>query len=294
MKLKMCTVTTLSVFLVAVSLCQAQTPSAAAAGNADDHYIVGAHDVLQITSYDQATLSGTFAIETDGTFTYPLLGRVHVDGMTLRGVETLLKTEFVDRGFFGNPQIAVAVEQYRSQKIYVVGEVRAPGTYPMSGGMRLMEALAQAGSTLPDASGEVVIVHASGRGRILTPVGAPTTLEPPGADAPEDVVRVHLSDIELGRPFHNARLQNGDTIFVLRAESIYVFGQARSPGAYPLRHPNTTVLQALALAGGVTDRGATGSIRVVRTVDGEEQEIDVELTDFVLPRDTIVVRERFF
>ena len=81
---------------------------------------------------------------------------------------------------------------------------------------------------------------------------------------------------------------------MLRAESVYVFGQARSPGAYPLRHPDTTVLQALALAGGVTDRGSTGRISVVRTIDGEKREIEVELTDYVMPRDTIVIPERFF
>ena len=160
--------------------------------------------------------------------------------------------------------------------------------------MRLMEALAHAGSTLPDASGEVVIVRASNRGRIVTPAAEPDGSDARGTDDPRDVVRVHLGRLKLGAPFHNVPLQNGDTIFVLRAESVYVFGQARSPGAYPLRHPDTTVLQALALAGGVTDRGSTGRLRVVRTIDGEKREIDVELSDFVMTEDTIVVPERFF
>ena len=61
-----------------------------------------------------------------------------------------------------------------------------------------------------------------------------------------------------------------------------------------MQQRNTTVLQALSLAGGVTDRGSTGRIQIVRIVDGEKEEIRVELTDFVLPRDTIVVPERFF
>jgi len=113
--------------LYAVAPVQAQGLAEPPDGQSDANYVVGAQDVLVITSYDQSDLTGTFTIETDGTFTYPLLGRVHVGSMTLRDVETLLKTELVVRGFFGNPQIAVAVEQYRSQKIYVVGEVRAPG-----------------------------------------------------------------------------------------------------------------------------------------------------------------------
>ena len=294
MKQGTCAATALTVLLYAVAPVQAQELPGSSGGHTDSNYVVGAKDALLITSYDQSDLTGTYTVETDGTFTYPLLGRVHVGGLTLREVETLLKTELVSQGFFGNPQIAVAVEQYGSQSIYVVGEVRAPGAYPMSGGMRLMEALALAGSTLPDASGEVVIVHAPNRGRVVTPVVTPTSVTVRGAGDAADIVRVHLGNLELGGPFQNVLLQNGDTVFVLRAESVYVFGQARKPGAYPLRHPDTTVLQALALAGGVTDRGSTGRISVVRSIDGEKQEFEVELTDYVLPQDTIVVPERFF
>ena len=63
-------------------------------------------------------------------------------------------------GFFKDPQLSVGVEQYRSQKIHIVGEVRNAGTYPLTGDMSLIEAIARAGSTLPSASGEVLIVRA--------------------------------------------------------------------------------------------------------------------------------------
>jgi polysaccharide export outer membrane protein len=89
-------------------------------------------------------------------------------------------------------------------------------------------------------------------------------------------------------------LRDGDTIFVPRAETIYVFGQVKNPGAYVLQSKDTTVLQALSLAGGVTDRGATNRIKIMRVVDGKMKEIKVKLTDIVRPGDTVVVRERFF
>ena len=258
------------------------------------NYVVGPQDVLIITSYDQPDLTGTFTVEIDGTFTYPLIGRLRVGGMTLREVEATLKKELVDQGFFRDPEVTVAIEQYRSQRIYVVGEVRAPGAYPMSGDMRLVEALALAGSTLPTASGEAVIMRPSDEALVLesTPNSAASTGQP--AEQPNNVVRVDLSALENGDLSQNVALTNGDTIFVLRAESVYVFGQVRNPGAYPLRQRNTTVLQALSLAGGVTDRGSTGRIQIVRIVDGVREEIRAELTDIVLPRDTIVVPERFF
>src|SRR5438445_3490320 len=82
-------------------------------GQATD-YVVGPQDVLLITSYDQADLSGKFTVEADGTFTYPLIGRVKVGGMTLRAVETRLKKQLTDEGYFRNPQITVSIEQYKS------------------------------------------------------------------------------------------------------------------------------------------------------------------------------------
>jgi polysaccharide export outer membrane protein len=257
------------------------------------NYIVGPQDVLTITSYDQTELTGKFTVESDGSFTYPYIGRVNVGGMTLRGVEASLKKELATQGFFKDAQITVAIEQYRSQKIYIVGEVRTPGAYPMSGNMRLVEALALAGSTLPTASGEAVVVHASSDS-LLVETARPADIDDPRNDDPDRVARVDLRELENGDLKQNVALRNGDTVFVLRAENIYVFGQVKNPGAYPLRQKNTTVLQALSLAGGVTDRGSTGRIQIVRIVNGRKVELRAGLTDFVEPRDTIVIPERFF
>src|SRR3954471_19790106 len=73
-------------------------------------YVVGPQDVLTITSYDQADLSGRFTLEADGTFTYPLIGRVKAGGLTLHALEDLVKKRLKDDGFFRNPQITVSVE----------------------------------------------------------------------------------------------------------------------------------------------------------------------------------------
>jgi polysaccharide export outer membrane protein len=248
-------------------------------------YVVGAQDVLTITSYDQADLSGKFAIEADGTFTFPMIGRVRAGGLTLRSLEGAIKKQLTDGGYFRNPQITVSVETYKSQRVFVVGEVRLPGTYSLSGTTNLVEALARAGSTLPSASGEAIIVHAGENAE------GPTL---PAQTDDRDIVRVNLRELERGAFSQNAELRDGDTIFVPRAESVYVFGQVKNPGAYALQQKNTTVLQALSLAGGVTNRGSTGRVRIVRITEGKKQEFKVKLGDMVQPGDTIVVAERFF
>src|ERR1700722_10910836 len=131
-----------------VASLQAQTRPA---GPAVVDYVVGPQDVLTITSYDQADLSGRFTIEADGTFTYPMIGRFKAGGLTLRSVEEGLKKRLKDEGFFRNPQVTVSVDTYKSQKVFIVGEVRVPGTYVLSGDMNLVEAIARAGSSLPTA-----------------------------------------------------------------------------------------------------------------------------------------------
>jgi polysaccharide export outer membrane protein len=248
------------------------------------NYVIGPQDVLSITVFDQQDLGGKYPVDADGTFTFPLIGRVKAGGLTLRQLEAELKRLLKD-GFFVDPQVSVGVEQYRSQRIFMVGEVRNPGAYPLAGDMSLIEAIARAGSTLPSASGDALVVRAKGAGAASGP-----TL--PGADN-VDVIRVNLTELQSGALQQNVALKDGDTIFVPRAETLYVFGEVRNPGAYAIQR-DTTVLQALSLAGGLTDRGAAGRIRIVRIDKGKTVQVPVKLTDVVRPGDTIIVPQRFF
>jgi polysaccharide export outer membrane protein len=153
--------------------------------------------------------------------------------------------------------------------------------------MSLIEALARAGSATPAAAGQIMVVRAK-----ETKASASGPILPDSQDV--DVTTVELKDLQSGRAASNFALRDGDTIVLPRAESVYVFGQVRNPGAYALTQKDTTVLQALSLAGGVTDRGATGRIKIVRMVNGKKVEVKAKLDDIVRPLDTIMVPERFF
>jgi polysaccharide export outer membrane protein len=249
-------------------------------------YVIGPQDVLSITVWDEPTMSRKVAVESDGTFTFPLIGRIKAGGLTLRQFEAELKKRLAD-GYFKNPQVSVAVEEYRSQRVFLVGEVRNPGTYPLTGNMTLVEALARAGSTMPTAGGEAIIVRAPAGKKSDRPLL-------PGETPDAQVIRVDLLGMQQGNLAQNISLRDGDTISVPRAQTIYVYGHVKNPGAYALQTKDTTVLQALALAGGITDRGASNRIKIMRVVAGKKKEIKVKLTDPVLPGDTIMVPERFF
>ena len=276
-------------------------------------YVIGPQDVLSIAVWDQENLAGKFPVDTDGTFTFPLIGRVKAGGLTLRELEAEIIRRLKD-GFFVNPQVSVAIEQYRSQRVFVVGEVRTPGAQSLTGNMSLVEALARAGSTLASAGDEAIIVRPPTGGAVTGPLIAAAASSPeagshsPGATSgipnPEaviaqarathaEVIPVDIRDLQKGVLAQNVRLRDGDTVFVPRAPTIFVFGQVRNPSEYPIKS-ETTVLQALSLAGGVTDRGSTGRIRIVRLVNGQKKEISARLNDVVQAGDTVIVLERFF
>jgi len=268
-------------FLAAAFLVLSVVGLAAQESAAD--YVIGPQDVLSIQVFDQADLGGRYTVEVDGTFSFPLIGRIKAGGMTLRNFETELKKRLAD-GYFKNPQVTVGVEQYRSQRIFVMGEVRTPGPVALTGGMTLIEALARAGSTTSAASGEIAVVRA--------PKGA-TGPVLPDPNKTSDIFHANIRDFEGGSMKQNIELHDGDTIFVPRAESIYVFGQVRSPGAYAIQK-DTTIIQALALAGGVTENAAMNRITIVRIVNGDTRKIKVKPTDVVKAGDTVMVPERYF
>jgi polysaccharide export outer membrane protein len=266
-----------------VCLC-ALAATVALAGQQPDavaNYVVGPEDVLTVNVFNEPSLSGKFRVENDGQFSYPFLGRVQAGGRTLAAVGDAIKTRLAE-GYLRSPQVTVDVEQFRSQSVFVMGEVRSPGKYGLSGAVSLLEVLAQAGSPTATASGEVVILHPK------SPKQGAVTLADAG-DA--EVVRINLRDIENGRMSQNVSISDGDTIFVPKVERFFVVGLVRNPGSYGLE-PNMTMLQALSLAGGVTDRGSNRRLRVTRVVNGKRVEVDAKLTDLVQAGDTITVRQR--
>jgi len=247
-----------------------------------DGYLLGADDVVTITVWNQRDLSGPYVIQGDGTISFPLIGRMKVAGMTLRDVEKSLSGRLA-AGFFNNPQVSATVEQYRSQQVYVVGEVRQPGTYPLTRSTTLMEILSKAGSA--SAATEVLVVR---------PKSPQANAGPVMPDqAASETVRVDLRELESSGMVPTVMLRDGDTIVVPPGLKVYVTGHVRNPGGYTVPK-GTTLLQLVSLAGGVTDRGAIGRTRVLRLVGGERKEVKLKADDAVQSDDTITVPQKFF
>ena len=261
---------------------QEPKPDAAKVDQTAARYTLGPQDQLKITVFDEPDLTNVYRIDSDGFITFPLISRVAAAGMTPADLQDRIRSMLAS-GFIKNPQVRVEVEGYKSQSVIVGGEVRAPGKIQMTGTMTLIEALAAAGSPTSSAASEVMVSRQK-RG-------------PNGVVVNEndvEIIRVNLKDIQLGRAGRDIQLQDGDIINVPKAQTLYVTGAVRNQGQI-IYEPGMTVQQAIALAGGLTERGSDRRIKANRIgPDGKVVEISLRLEDRVQPNDTITIANKIF
>lgn len=248
-------------------------------------YVIRSLDTLQITVWNQSDLRTKYTVEPDGNITFPFVGRIKAAGLTQLELAAELRKRLAD-GFFRDPQVTVTVDQPSTGRIFVFGSVTAPGAYPLTSHMTLLEALARAG--YGNASEAVIVRTKGASGPVL-----------PEENTSSETIKVNLReferDVQNGSLARNVILMDGDTVFVPRTDPnrIFITGEVRAPGAYSVPE-GTTVLQALTLAGGVTENASLGRARIIRLVDGKRQTIRAEPNVIVKPGDTITVPERFF
>jgi polysaccharide biosynthesis/export protein len=235
--------------------------------------VVAPLDVLKITVYGETDLSGPYRVDPEGSFNYPFLNRIQAAGRKVKEIEDELIKKLSD-GYVRRPQVSIEVESGRAKNWVIVGEVRTPGKHPLATNQTLIEGLAQAGYVTA-AAGSTVQINRVDRD---DPTKG-TTIE------------VSLADLLGGKPEANVPLQENDMVIVLKASKFYIVGQVKSPGPFTLER-GMTVRQALALAGGVTDKGSDRRLKAERMVNGVKKQVDIKLTDPVLAEDTIIVPQR--
>jgi len=120
-----------------VILCLLLPPAGVARLAAQTEYAIGRQDVIAINVWEQPALSTKYIVDLDGTFTFPMIGRVTAAGLTPQQLEAELRRR-LDGRFLKNPQITVSVEQYRSQRVFVIGDVKQSGPLPLSRPMTLI------------------------------------------------------------------------------------------------------------------------------------------------------------
>ena len=150
-------------------------------------YTLGSGDEIRIITFGEDQLTGDFRVGDDGNVALPLLGDVHVAGMTTTQVDRLLESQLAAKGLIRNPSVSTEVVRYRP--IYVLGEVARPGQYEFHPNMTLLSAVAIAGGFTYRAVEDyaVVVRTVNANGRALTGLVQANSFIAPG-----DVIKVYM------------------------------------------------------------------------------------------------------
>ena len=248
-------------------------------------YRIGPDDVLAISVFGHDDLTKTAKVSPDGLFNFPLIGNVRAGSRTVDDVAAEIQ-ERLARDFLVEPHVTVSVWEYLSQWVNVIGEVAKPGRYYLTGPTTLIDAISQAGGFRPTA-GEAILV----------------TRRAIESD-PQTAGEVHrlstaavLSEDKTAAGFG---IRSGDVVNVLAREVIYVSGEVRNPGAYPLER-SATLLKVVTLAGGFTGAANTSALEIIREEEGVQHRLsfsvkeieDQKIPDPVLKAgDVVVVKHR--
>jgi polysaccharide export outer membrane protein len=238
-------------------------------------YNIGPDDVLRISVYGYDDLKTEARVSADGRITFPLIGEVPAGGKSSMELEEAIAVRLIGGGFIHNAQVSVTVVQHVSQQVSVLGHVNKPGRYPLDSNSSVVDLIAMAGGIDPLGDHQVVVTRAVD--------GKPKKQE---LD-----LRVYLENADSIASF---KMQQGDVVYVPKAPQFYIYGEVQRPGGYRIE-PDTSVVKALSIGGGLTLRGTENGI-VIKRKDGSGglQETDVELSDSVLKDDVIYVGERWF
>ena len=250
--------------------------SLAVASFAQD-YVVGEGDVLRIVVYDHDDLTTTARVSGEGVITFPLIGQVEVKGLTLSQVADKI-TSLLSDGYVVNPQVNIFIQEFRSKKAFIMGEVQKPGLYVLPGQTTFMSLLSEAGGLTKDAGDKAIIK------RKANP-----------SDKNESVITVDLKRlIEKGDTSQDVPIMDGDSVYITKAGLFYVTGEVKKPDAYKYED-GITVIKAVTMAGGFTDKASKGRVKILRKTGGNEKTLEkLNMDEPVMPNDVIVVPESFF
>jgi polysaccharide export outer membrane protein len=244
--------------LLSLSILAAQSRPMDDVGKANlPQQAIGANDLIAISVYDAPELTRTIRVDADGSIRLPLLkAPVLAEGLLPMNLEAAVGDALKAEEILVDPIVKVTVVEYYSRPISIAGAVHKPVTFQAVGKVTLLEALARAEGLAPEAGLEILVSQ-------------------PGQVVRRIPVKALIDDAD---PETNIRLFGGEEIRVPEAGKIYVVGNVKKPGAFPVRDSaDTSVLKLLALAEGLTPYACRQAYIYRREAGASKKEIEIEL-----------------
>ena len=185
--------------IVVTAALVAQSPTLADTVRGDALYRIGPGDQLTVRFLVNPDMDAQVVVGPDGRGVFPLISSVAVAGLTVPEANQALQQAYGQ--VLRNPQLETLVTQYNAAQVFVGGEVREPGAYPLKGDVNASRAVMIAGGLLPTAgTGKIIVIHGTGQD------GRPIMR----------VVDLKLA-IQRGDQARDPLIQPGDLVFVPRS-----------------------------------------------------------------------------
>jgi polysaccharide biosynthesis/export protein len=225
---------------------------------------VGPDDLLALSVYDSPELTRTVRVDADGNIRLPMLkDPIQVRGMAPSQLESAIAKALTKGNVLVDPIVTVTIVEYQSRPVNVVGAVKTPLVFQASRPIPLLDAIARAGGMREDAGSDIVV------SKEVLRDGKPVRI------TQSIPVRKLIDNAD---PTLNVLLHGGEEVLVPEALKIYVVGNVKKPGAYPVKSDEeTTILQLLALSEGLTPFSAKVAYVYRRSPGGTKTEVPVPL-----------------
>jgi len=221
-------------------------------------YKIGPEDLIEISVFEEEKLNKTVRVSSQGNISFPLLGILRVKGLTANELEKEIRDLLAEK-YFKDPHVSVFIKEYRNQRISVIGAVEKPGAYDVTGQKTILDVLGLAGG-LKEEAGQLLF--------LIRPPPLEGKISEEKRDSEDQAPKTFVIDLEelliRGDLTLNLPLIHGDVINVPVSGKIFVGGEVRSPGGFPLRGKKLTVSQAIALAGGLKTEAAGSETKIFR------------------------------
>ena len=243
---------------------------------ATSEYTLGPGDQVNIRVVDLEEFADrSVRIDPNGFIDLPLIGRIQASGLTIDQLKDTLSTKL--GRYINSPQISLNLSENQNQTVSVLGSVNLPGIHPLPGPRRLLDVLSLAGGAKPDAGSRVILTRQMKWGAL------PVTGSKVDGTGNFSTVSLSLDDLlDAKTPAENIFIRPGDVVSIPKADLIYVVGDVKRAGGFPLSsHPTISILQALSLAEGMDHDASPKRSKIIRPSpggDGKPKEIPVDIS----------------